>query len=214
MMLRTADAVMRHLRRQQLGPLPERRSWSSAIVLFFLFFNIFASTAFALFNTSSPASASASPTQTLPAPSRNRPAEAAPAPAPSDQHGDETPLSAAIPISSASPSTLVRIPLLAKLDKSDVDSVSFPFPLSPQSPSPPPPPYDPIVTPPPDQDAAMAKMGYSMTTFYSCDTIGGQEHCGWHVPVLKADGPTTRTDVRVVLTVVSFLAGILAWGLV
>jgi hypothetical protein len=60
----------------------------------------------------------------------------------------------------------------------------------------------------------MAKMGYSMTTFYTCDTIGGQEHCGWHVPVLKADGPTTRTDVRVVLTVVSFLAGILAWGLV
>lgn len=57
-------------------------------------------------------------------------------------------------------------------------------------------------------------MGYSMTTFYTCDTIGGQEHCGWHVPVLKADAPTTRTDVRVVLAVVSCLAGILAWGLV
>jgi hypothetical protein len=70
------------------------------------------------------------------------------------------------------------------------------------------------VTPPPDQDAQLAKMGYSMTTFYTCDTVGGQEHCGWHVPVLKADAPTRKTDVRVVLAVVSCLAGILAWGLV
>ncbi|KAK1247569.1 hypothetical protein MKX07_002478 [Trichoderma sp. CBMAI-0711] len=76
------------------------------------------------------------------------------------------------------------------------------------------PPYKPIVTPPPDQDAQLAKMGYSMTTFYTCDTVGGQEHCGWHVPVLKADAPTRKTDVRVVLAVVSCLAGILAWGLV
>ncbi|TFB07538.1 hypothetical protein CCMA1212_001313 [Trichoderma ghanense] len=76
------------------------------------------------------------------------------------------------------------------------------------------PPYKPIVTPPPDQDAQLAKMGYSMTTFYTCDTVGGKEHCGWHVPVLKADAPTRKTDVRVVLAVVSCLAGILAWGLV
>lgn len=76
-----------------------------------------------------------------------------------------------------------------------------------------PPAYTPIVTPPPDQDAALARMGYRMTTFYACNTIGGNEHCGWHVPVLKADGPTTRTDPRFVIAVVSCLAGLFAWGM-
>ncbi|EHK25829.1 uncharacterized protein TRIVIDRAFT_229760 [Trichoderma virens Gv29-8] len=205
---------------------PKRQSWSCAgFCLVFLFFNILTSPAFALPATPSasiPASAtppassesSESPLQTLLAPSRNRPCSVVSAPSPG--LGSETPQateSAAPGASTATSTAPERIPqhYLIQLQDQDADAG-----IDPESAaaSPPPPPYKPIVTPPPDQDAQLAKMGYSMTTFYTCDTIGGQEHCGWHVPVLKADGPTTRTDVRVVLAVVSCLAGILAWGLV
>lgn len=49
---------------------------------------------------------------------------------------------------------------------------------------------------------------------YTCTNIGGETFCRVHVPVLKADAPMRMTDMRVVLAVVSGLAGILAWGLV
>ncbi|KAH6603729.1 hypothetical protein Trco_008504 [Trichoderma cornu-damae] len=179
--------VMRHPRRQQLGLLAPRSSWPSTVfVLLLLLFGILASPASAL-----PATPTASPaaalTQTLLAASRNRHHQAALAPSQPPQ---------------------LRIPHLIWRGDSDNDSAAAASPPSP------PPPYKPFVTPPPDRDADLAKMGYSMITFYTCDTISGQEQCGWHVPALKADGPTTRTDVRVVLAVVSCLAGILAWGLV
>lgn len=238
-----AVIVMRHPRRQQLGPLPGRRSVSRALGFFsfFSFFSLFfflilASPAFALPGTSS-ISASVSPCSLLAASAPTQ-LEHSPSRAPSAPglDGKETPQAAASAASAAAASTAkpisiatakpiaeadtpspakIRNPQLPERDDSfdrGIDLAAAASPPSPPSPSPPP--YEPIVTPPPDQDAGLAKMGYSMTTFYTCDTIGGQEHCGWHVPVLKADGPTTRTDVRVVLAVVSCLAGILAWGLV
>lgn len=67
---------------------------------------------------------------------------------------------------------------------------------------------------PPGQDASMSDLGYRMTSEYTCTTIGGETFCRVHVPVLKADAPMRATDMRVVLAVVSCLAGILAWGLV
>ncbi|KAL7904925.1 hypothetical protein GGI35DRAFT_484132 [Trichoderma velutinum] len=196
---------------------PRRQSWSCAIFcVSFLLFNILTSLAFALPATPS-ASISASstspaspdpPPQTQLAPSRNRPSSVASAPSPG--LGSQTPQATESAAPGASPATSTapdRIPQhLIQLEDAGIDPESAAASL--------PPPYKPIVTPPPDQDSQLAKMGYSMTTFYTCDTIGGQEHCGWHVPVLKADAPTTRTDVRVVLAVVSCLAGILAWGLV
>ncbi|KPM40233.1 hypothetical protein AK830_g6322 [Neonectria ditissima] len=48
-----------------------------------------------------------------------------------------------------------------------------------------PPPYVPIVTAAPTQDAALASLGYYQTTYYECHTRGGEEHCGWHIPVVK-----------------------------
>ncbi|KAL7933095.1 hypothetical protein V8C35DRAFT_304908 [Trichoderma chlorosporum] len=203
---------MRHSRRQ---------SWSCAISIFcssFLYFSILTGPAFALPATpsaslsafSTPPAPSNSSSQTLPAPSRNRPSSVVSAPSPG--LGSETPQAteSAVPGASTAASTAPeRLPQhLIQLEDVGIDPGSAASSPSPTSP------YKPIVTPPPDQDAQLANMGYSMTTFYTCDTIGGQEHCGWHVPVLKADGPTTRTDVRVVLAVVSCLAGILAWGLV
>ncbi|RFU74616.1 hypothetical protein TARUN_7630 [Trichoderma arundinaceum] len=231
---------MRHPERQQPGPLPGRGSWPSAFVFFLLFFNILASPAFALPATPS-TSLAASSAQTLLAPSRNRPCHAASQSSslaiPPGQHGSETPQqptagaasAASKPTSTpdAASSPGIRGAASAAAAETPTPARILPHPLKPvddssiivhlaAAASPPSfsAPYEPFVTPPPDQDADLAKMGYSMTTFYTCDTIGGQEHCGWHVPVLKADGPTTRTDVRVVLAVVSCLAGILAWGLV
>ncbi|KAJ4863394.1 hypothetical protein T069G_04348 [Trichoderma breve] len=206
---------------------PKRQSWSCALfcVFFLFFFNILTSPAFALpatpsayISASISASSTSSTSSTQLAPSRNRKTASSAPSAPSPGLGSETPQAtegaAPAPASGASPATSTtapdeRIPQhLIKLEQLEDAGVKAAASL------PSPPPYKPIVTPPPDQDSQLAKMGYSMTTFYTCDTIGGQEHCGWHVPVLKADAPTTRTDVRVVLAVVSCLAGILAWGLV
>ncbi|KAK4066842.1 hypothetical protein Trihar35433_7269 [Trichoderma harzianum] len=202
---------------------PKRQSWSCALfcVFFLFFFNILTSPAFALPATPSasiPASLTSSTSSTQLAPSRNRKRASSAASAPSPGLGSETPQAtegaAPATASGASPATSTtapdeRIPQhLIQIEQLEDAGIKAAASL------PSPPPYKPIVTPPPDQDSKLAKMGYSMTTFYTCDTIGGQEHCGWHVPVLKADAPTTRTDVRVVLAVVSCLAGILAWGLV
>ncbi|PNP56381.1 hypothetical protein THARTR1_03537 [Trichoderma harzianum] len=200
---------------------PKRQSWSCALfcvfLLFFFFFNILTSPAFALPATppaSVPASLPSSAQTPQLAPSRNRKRPSAVASAPSPGLGSETPQATEGAAPAASPATSTapeRLPfpqhLVQLVEVARVDGGS-------QSAAASPPPYTPIVTPPPDQDSQLAKMGYSMTTFYTCDIVGGQEHCGWHVPVLKADAPTTRTDVRVVLAVVSCLAGILAWGLV
>lgn len=72
--------------------------------------------------------------------------------------------------------------------------------------------YTPIVTPGPDQDKILSSMGYYQTTFYTCNTYpSGQEHCGWHVPVLKAEG--ARTETGVVVMVVACFAGFFAMGM-
>ncbi|KAL6828868.1 hypothetical protein J3E69DRAFT_329821 [Trichoderma sp. SZMC 28015] len=199
---------------------PKRQSWSCALfcVFFLFFFNIFLTSPVlalpATPSTSISASLTSSTSSTQLAPSRNRkrPSSAVSASAPSPGLGSETPQATEGAAPAPATSTTApdeRIPQhLVQLEAAGVDNLESAAAFSS------PPPYKPIVTPPPDQDSKLAKMGYSMTTFYTCDTIGGQEHCGWHVPVLKADAPTTRTDVRVVLAVVSCLAGILAWGLV
>ncbi|KAL6786405.1 hypothetical protein J3E68DRAFT_420848 [Trichoderma sp. SZMC 28012] len=202
---------------------PKRQSWSCALFcVFFLFsFNIFfTSPVLALPATPSTSisaslTSSTSSTQTPQlVPSRNRKRASSATSAPSPGLGSETPQATEGAAPAPATSTTApdeRIPQhFVQLEAAGVDNLES----AAASPLLSPPPYKPIVTPPPDQDSKLAKMGYSMTTFYTCDTIGGQEHCGWHVPVLKADAPTTRTDVRVVLAVVSCLAGILAWGLV
>jgi hypothetical protein len=73
--------------------------------------------------------------------------------------------------------------------------------------------YTPIVTPAPDQEAVLASQGYKQLTFYSCNTIAGSEHCGWHVPVVKAQAVTSRRDSGTVWMVVACLAGVFALGL-
>ncbi|EFY91162.1 hypothetical protein MAC_02833 [Metarhizium acridum CQMa 102] len=79
------------------------------------------------------------------------------------------------------------------------------------APAPAPPAYTPIVTPAPDQDAVLASQGYRQVTYYTCNTIAGNEHCGWHVPVVKAQG--VRRDSATVWVVVGCLAGVFALGL-
>ncbi|OWT42734.1 hypothetical protein VFPPC_18147 [Pochonia chlamydosporia 170] len=71
--------------------------------------------------------------------------------------------------------------------------------------------YTPIVTPAPDQEAVLASQGYKQITYYTCNTIGGNEHCGWHVPIVKAQG--VRRDSGTVWMVVGCLAGVFALGL-
>ncbi|CEJ80590.1 hypothetical protein VHEMI00766 [[Torrubiella] hemipterigena] len=82
--------------------------------------------------------------------------------------------------------------------------------------------YTPIVTPAPDQAAILSKMGYKQETYYSCNTFDGQQHCGWHVPIVQAVAetaiqgslaPGTRTDTSVVAAVLACVAGIFAFGL-
>ncbi|KAL7794919.1 hypothetical protein V8C43DRAFT_304896 [Trichoderma afarasin] len=200
---------------------PKRQSWSCALfcVFFLFFFNIFFTSPVLALPATSSTSISASLTSSTSSaqtpqlvPSRNRKRASSATSAPSPGLGSETPQATEGAAPAPATSTTApdeRIPQhLVQLEQLEDAGIKAAASL------PSPPPYKPIVTPPPDQDSKLAKMGYSMTTFYTCDTIGGQEHCGWHVPVLKADAPTTRTDVRVVLAVVSCLAGILAWGLV
>lgn len=75
-----------------------------------------------------------------------------------------------------------------------------------------PPAYTPIVTPAPDSDAILSKMGFYQTTFYACNTYpSGQEHCGWQIPVVKADG--AKTQIEVVVMVITCFAGLFAMGL-
>ncbi|OAA34608.1 hypothetical protein NOR_08366 [Metarhizium rileyi] len=71
--------------------------------------------------------------------------------------------------------------------------------------------YTPIVTPAPDQEAVLASQGYKQETLYTCNTIGGNEHCGWHIPIVKAQG--ARRDSAIVWLVVGCLAGVFALGL-
>jgi len=82
-----------------------------------------------------------------------------------------------------------------------------------------PPPYRPIVTPPPDQAERLASMGYRQETFYTCNTIGGKEHCGWHNPIVAAaDAAPARRGGRAagtgaVVAAVGCLAGVFALGM-
>ena len=71
--------------------------------------------------------------------------------------------------------------------------------------------YTPIVTPAPDQAEQLASLGYYQQTYYTCNTIGGNEHCGWHIPVVKAAAGRVGGRVGVVLGVA---AGVVGWGVV
>ena len=73
--------------------------------------------------------------------------------------------------------------------------------------------YTPVVTPGPDQDAALASKGYRQITFYSCKTRDGSEQCGWHVPIMKAEGGVVRRNSGTVILAVVCLAGVFALGL-
>ncbi|CAM1509399.1 Fc.00g031380.m01.CDS01 [Cosmosporella sp. VM-42] len=67
--------------------------------------------------------------------------------------------------------------------------------------------YTPIVTPAPDQDEQLASLGYYQQTYYTCNTIGGNEHCGWHIPVVKAAAGRVGGRVGAVLGVAAGAAG-------
>ncbi|KAF4582271.1 hypothetical protein GQ602_006895 [Ophiocordyceps camponoti-floridani] len=72
----------------------------------------------------------------------------------------------------------------------------------------PPPAYLPVVTPAPDQEAILASQGYRQETFYACRTVGGSQHCGWHVPIVRASATAQGFGLRgVVALVVGFVAG-------
>lgn len=68
--------------------------------------------------------------------------------------------------------------------------------------------YTPIVTPAPDQAEKLASLGYYQTTYYACNVIGGKEHCGWHIPIMKAGaariGERTEVLLGLVLGLVIF----------
>ncbi|KAK2599020.1 hypothetical protein QQS21_005486 [Conoideocrella luteorostrata] len=92
---------------------------------------------------------------------------------------------------------------LAEQDKTSTQKRDQPPPTVPE--------YTPVVTPPPNQDAALASMGYKQLTYYTCNTVGGNEHCGWHVPIVKAQG--VKRDSGTVWIVVVSLAGVFALAL-
>ena len=64
------------------------------------------------------------------------------------------------------------------------------------------PPYTPIVTPAPDQDAKLSSLRYYQVTYYTCNTIGGKESCGWHIPVMEAGAAKIGERTEVVLGVI------------
>lgn len=66
-------------------------------------------------------------------------------------------------------------------------------------------PYEPRVTAPPEQDAELASMGYYLTTYYECRTRGGNEHCGWHVPVMKAGADKEGAGLGFVVGIVGLV---------
>ncbi|POR31810.1 Uncharacterized protein TPAR_07986 [Tolypocladium paradoxum] len=81
-----------------------------------------------------------------------------------------------------------------------------------------PPPYIPVATPPPDQDERLASQGYRQETYYTCNTVAGSAHCGWHVPLVKepkaADGGAVlRLGTGAVAAAVACLAGVFALGM-
>lgn len=55
-----------------------------------------------------------------------------------------------------------------------------------------PPPFNPPVTAAPTQEEALASLGWKQSTYYECRTRGGQERCGWHIPVYKAGAAAGR----------------------
>ncbi|KAK0387477.1 hypothetical protein NLU13_5789 [Sarocladium strictum] len=77
------------------------------------------------------------------------------------------------------------------------------------------PPYTAIVTAAPNNDAALASQGWYQTTYYECRTRGGEEHCGWHVPVRQmAGGQRAIERGGMVCTVIAVVLGIVIIGLV
>lgn len=81
--------------------------------------------------------------------------------------------------------------------------------------------YTPIATPAPDQDAGLASKGYYQTTYYKCQTAGAgggaggggpDVRCGWHVPLLKAEG-NRSVNVGVAVAVVLAAAGVFTAGM-
>ncbi|KAF4468305.1 hypothetical protein FALBO_4817 [Fusarium albosuccineum] len=72
-----------------------------------------------------------------------------------------------------------------------------------------PPPFNPPVTAAPTQEEALASLGWKQTTYYECRTRGGQEHCGWHIPVYKAEAAGRGAELGVVVGVAALAVGVL-----
>ncbi|KYK54038.1 hypothetical protein DCS_05992 [Drechmeria coniospora] len=76
------------------------------------------------------------------------------------------------------------------------------------------PPYTPIVTPSPDQSAILAAYSFRQETYYECRTRDGAEHCGWHIPLVKAEaggpGLGTVASTGAVVAAVLCLAAVFA----
>ena len=78
-----------------------------------------------------------------------------------------------------------------------------------------PPAYTPVVTPGPDDQAALLSKGLRQTTYYECRTAAsGREHCGWHVPIVQAAATARKTtETSVVVAVVFCVAGAFVAGM-
>lgn len=76
-----------------------------------------------------------------------------------------------------------------------------------------PPDHKPTATVPRDQAAFLASKSHQQTTYYRCPPNGGEERCGWHVPVVKAEAPR-GVDTGVVVAAVFGAAAMFAMGLV
>lgn len=48
----------------------------------------------------------------------------------------------------------------------------------------------------PEADADLARLGYSQTTYYACETFARATHCGWHVPVVEVSGAAAAVPRR------------------
>ncbi|QPC60554.1 hypothetical protein HYE67_002785 [Fusarium culmorum] len=75
--------------------------------------------------------------------------------------------------------------------------------------------FNPPVTAAPDQAEKLESMGWRQTTYYECRTRGGQERCGWHIPVYKAAAEGRRGEIvgwKVVVGIALGLAMLLYGG--
>lgn len=72
--------------------------------------------------------------------------------------------------------------------------------------------FVPIVTAAPNNDAALASQGFVQVTYYTCMTRGGEESCGWHIPLIEV-GEGTRPQSVSSWWIVGLVTAVFVFGL-